>query len=92
MNGYYSPASIDALRFPSGSLWLSVSFHSALLPIERFELKSPSPSPQPLHEHRRLPFHHNDPFDRLVIAQLLVEDLTLISCDSEFPAYGVKLF
>jgi PIN domain nuclease of toxin-antitoxin system len=45
-----------------------------------------------LHEHRRLPFHHNDPFDRLVIAQALVEDLTLISCDSEFAAYGVKLF
>ena len=44
-----------------------------------------------LHEHRRLPFHHNDPFDRLVIAQALVEDLTLISCDSEFAAYGVKL-
>lgn len=44
-----------------------------------------------LHEHRRLPFHHNDPFDRLVIAQALVEDLTLVSCDSEFEAYGVKL-
>ncbi len=44
-----------------------------------------------LHEHRRLPFHHNDPFDRLVIAQALVEDLTLVSCDSEFATYGVKL-
>jgi PIN domain nuclease of toxin-antitoxin system len=44
-----------------------------------------------LHQHRALPFHHNDPFDRLVIAQALVEDITLISCDSEFPAYGVKL-
>ena len=44
-----------------------------------------------LHEHRRLPFHHHDPFDRLVIAQALADDLTLISCDSEFPAYGVKL-
>ncbi len=44
-----------------------------------------------LHEHRRLPFHHNDPFDRLVIAQALAEDLTLVSCDSEFARYGVKL-
>jgi len=44
-----------------------------------------------LHEHRRLPFHHNDPFDRLVIAQALAEDMTLVSCDGEFPAYGVKL-
>lgn len=44
-----------------------------------------------LHKHRRLPFHHNDPFDRLVIAQALAEDLTLVSCDSEFASYGVKL-
>lgn len=44
-----------------------------------------------LHEHRRLPFHHNDPFDRLVISQALAEDLTLVSCDSAFAAYGVKL-
>ena len=28
-----SSAPIEALRFPLGSLWLSVSFHSALLPI-----------------------------------------------------------
>jgi PIN domain nuclease of toxin-antitoxin system len=44
-----------------------------------------------LHEHRKLPFHHGDPFDRLVIAQALAEDFTLVSCDSEFPPYGVKL-
>ena len=44
-----------------------------------------------LQEHRRLPFHHNDPFDRLIISQALADDLTIISCDSEFPAYGVKL-
>lgn len=44
-----------------------------------------------LHVHRKLPFHHNDPFDRLVIAQALAEDFTLVSCDSEFPSYGVKL-
>ena len=44
-----------------------------------------------LHQHRLLPYHHNDPFDRLVIAQALAEEMTLISCDPEFPAYGVKL-
>lgn len=44
-----------------------------------------------LHQHRHLPFHHSDPFDRLIIAQALVEDLTIISRDTAFPAYGVKL-
>lgn len=44
-----------------------------------------------LHVHRSLPFHHHDPFDRLVIAQALAEDFTVVSCDTEFPLYGVKL-
>ena len=35
--------------------------------------------------------HHKDPFDRLIIAQAIVEDLTVISYDSIFSSYGVKL-
>ena len=38
-----------------------------------------------------LPFHHKDPFDRLLIAQSLQEDVTLVSADPEFSAYSVKL-
>jgi PIN domain nuclease of toxin-antitoxin system len=37
----------------------------------------------------RLPFHHRDPFDRMLIAQALVEDLTLVSSDASFAAYQV---
>ena len=36
-----------------------------------------------------LPFHHRDPFDRLIIAQALAEKLSVISIDSQFDAYGV---
>ena len=39
----------------------------------------------------QLPFHHRDPFDRLLIAQAMVEGMTLVSCDEHFPAYGVPL-
>jgi PIN domain nuclease of toxin-antitoxin system len=38
-----------------------------------------------------LPFHHKDPFDRMLIAQSIQEDVTLVSADPEFPAYSVKL-
>jgi len=38
-----------------------------------------------------LPFHHHDPFDRLLIAQSIEEGLTLVSEDSQFSAYSVKL-
>jgi PIN domain nuclease of toxin-antitoxin system len=39
----------------------------------------------------KLPFHHRDPFDRLLIAQAMTEKLTIISADSAFTGYGVKL-
>ena len=38
-----------------------------------------------------LPLHHKDPFDRLLIAQSIEEDLTLVSTDSQFSDYSVKL-
>jgi PIN domain nuclease of toxin-antitoxin system len=38
-----------------------------------------------------LPHHHGDPFDRLLIAQALTEDLTIISADKEFQAYPVRV-
>jgi PIN domain nuclease of toxin-antitoxin system len=38
-----------------------------------------------------LPFHHKDPFDRLLIARSIEEDLTLVRADSQFSAYSVKL-
>lgn len=36
-----------------------------------------------------LPLHHRDPFDRLLIAQAQVENLTIVSGDASFDAYGV---
>lgn len=37
-----------------------------------------------------LPLHHRDPFDRIIVAQALVEGLALVSADSVFDAYGAK--
>ena len=39
----------------------------------------------------RLPRHHDDPFDRMLIAQAKLERLPLISRDSVFKRYGVSL-
>jgi PIN domain nuclease of toxin-antitoxin system len=36
---------------------------------------------------RNLPRHHGDPFDRLMIAQAMAEDLTLVTHDRAFAAY-----
>ena len=37
-----------------------------------------------------LPFHHRDPFDRLLIAQALQENLSLVTADLVFTKYGVR--
>lgn len=37
----------------------------------------------------KLPFHHRDPFDRLLVAQALVEGIPLVSADDLLDAYGV---
>jgi PIN domain nuclease of toxin-antitoxin system len=36
-----------------------------------------------------LPFHHRDPFDRMIVAQAKVENMPIINCDVAFDAYGV---
>ena len=38
---------------------------------------------------RELPLHHRDPFDRLLVAQALIEGLPLISNDYTLDAYGI---
>ncbi len=38
----------------------------------------------------KLPLHHKDPFDRLLVAQALTEDIPLVSADPALDAYGVQ--
>ncbi|MCC5607939.1 type II toxin-antitoxin system VapC family toxin [Nostoc sp. CHAB 5834] len=37
-----------------------------------------------------LPLHHRDPFDRILIAQALVENIPLLSADKIFDAYPIR--
>lgn len=36
-----------------------------------------------------LPRHHDDPFDRMLVAQAMQEGLTVVTGDSAFASYGV---
>jgi PIN domain nuclease of toxin-antitoxin system len=43
-------------------------------------------------EHvERLPWHHRDPFDRLLVAQAQLEDAALVSADARLARYGVDV-
>lgn len=37
-----------------------------------------------------LPAHHDDPFDRMLVAQAMTEDLIIVTRDSRIPLYGVR--
>ncbi len=39
-----------------------------------------------------LPFHHRDPFDRLLVAQAMVEQIPILSADSTFDTYPIRRF
>ncbi len=53
-------------------------------------------APLPIeHEHAlavaALPYHHRDPFDRLLVAQAQVESLPILTADRQFASYEVDL-
>jgi len=37
-----------------------------------------------------LPFFHNDPFDRILISQAIIEKIPIISCDIVFDKYPIS--
>lgn len=47
---------------------------------------------EPRHTARLLemPFHHRDPFDRLLVAQAMAEQIPLVSSDSQLDQYGIQ--
>ena len=68
------------LRMPLAAFWEQIPRNGvALLPIAIEQLSVVS----------ALPMHHRDPFDRLLIAQALVERLPIVSTDPLFDAYPV---
>lgn len=39
----------------------------------------------------QLPWHHKDPFDRMLISQARTENLTIVSCDEKMQPYEVNV-
>lgn len=80
-----------AVKISLGKLDVPQSFaefmqsHLAMCSIGCLEI-----SAQHTYAVAELPFHHRDPFDRLLAAQCLSEGLGLISSDGVFDKYGVE--
>ena len=66
--------------------WRSIPAELSLNGVKRLDIANAH-----CREVTVLPFHHRDPFDRMLIAQAKVESLGIITADPQFRKYGVKV-
>lgn len=75
-------------------IWLKESLGKLRLPSdfeERLAVNSFESLPLTALQTRRvalLPWHHRDPFDRMLVAQAQVQEFTLLTADQTVAAYG----
>ncbi|HSK74461.1 MAG TPA: type II toxin-antitoxin system VapC family toxin [Pyrinomonadaceae bacterium] len=80
-----------AIKFSIGKLSLPDSFGNFIPPQIRQNDIEILPITLPhLDKISSLPFHHKDPFDRLIVAQSMVENLPIVSSDAAFDLYGIE--
>ena len=89
-NVWFSPASVWELEIKRAQGKLDLP-HSWLNAVERSRFAELPIRSSHTTIAGRLPWHHRDPFDRMLIAQALVEDLRLVTRDRLAAAYGVKM-
>jgi PIN domain nuclease of toxin-antitoxin system len=81
-----------AIKVSMNKLTLQTAFTSLVMQqvygnaIELIEIR-----PGHLDVLAKMPFHHKDPFDRLILAQSIAENISVISKDSEFKKYPITL-
>jgi PIN domain nuclease of toxin-antitoxin system len=90
---HVSPASFFelAIKHSLGKLRLAVSFEDF---VERVDKKAGLQTLQTQPEHAlelaKLPFHHRDPFDRILVSQAMAENMPIISADVALDFYGIR--
>ena len=78
-----------AIKLSRGKLSLSQSLEDIMGSLENQRVTLLSVKPAHILKLLDLPFEHNDPFDRLMIAQCLQENMTFVSNEALFLRYGV---
>ena len=66
---------------------LNLSREDAVEALSRLQVSMLPYAEAQVLELMTLPVHHRDPFDRLLIAQALAEDVPVMTCDKEFRKY-----
>ena len=79
-----------AIKISIKKLILPFELKNILNEIDKFNLNILEISSEHLIKVADLPFFHEDPFDRLIISQAIIENLPVISSDNNFDYYQIK--
>jgi PIN domain nuclease of toxin-antitoxin system len=88
-----SPASYweIAIKISIGKLILHRPYQEFIdVCLNQYDFHILSITPQHTETVITLPFHHKDPFDRLLIAQAIVEKIPIVSADTILDKYGIQ--
>jgi PIN domain nuclease of toxin-antitoxin system len=77
-----------ATKIAKGQLRLGESFRNLIAADDFTELPFTLKHAEEL---ERLPRHHRDPFDRILVAQARIEGATIVSHDRDLEPYGVPM-
>ena len=80
-----------ALKISIGKLELNTDYKNFINFLTEIDFSILDFDSEDLNTMINLPFHHQDPFDRLIIAQSITKNLSLISDDNKFKKYDAKL-
>lgn len=89
---YVSKASLweMAIKISLGKLEISIPFEDLEVYLEENEFSVLDYNFEHLKTLLTLPFHHSDPFDRLIISQAITDGFKIITHDEAFKNYPVK--
>ena len=79
-----------AIKQAKGTLQFEIDIPKLKSVLENEEFIYLPPTEYDAEKLKELPDIHKDPFDRLLIAQAMENDLTIVTTDSKIPLYDVK--
>lgn len=80
-----------AIKVSLGKLTLSQSLADVVKQINSEDIEILPITPEHTLQVSILLFHHRDPFDRIIISQAQVENLTVMTNDTDFIKYGIQV-
>ncbi len=79
-----------SIKIKLGKLKLISDFNTIKDDLKKYSISIMQINLQDILKNFTLPFHHRDPFDRIIIAQSLVRNVPIIGKDETFDMYDVE--